>query len=82
MHIILGKENAEELRNRHIVLELESFAGLPGKDIVTAYCVLPAEAIFADMPDIERLQRLHQAVVDVLLFGNLETIRRDGPAID
>jgi hypothetical protein len=63
MHIILGKENAEFLRQRHVVLELETFC-LPNKDPVTAYCVVPAETIFGEMQDMERLQGLHQAVVD------------------
>ena len=63
MNIILGKENATILRDRHVVLELETFQ-LPEKDPITAFCVVPAEAIFADMPDMVRLQGLHQAVVD------------------
>lgn len=63
MHIIFGKEVAEELRQRHVVLELETFP-IEGKDPVISFCVVPAELIFADMPDIDRLQRLHQAVVD------------------
>lgn len=63
MYIIFGKENAEQLRERHIVLELETFDQVDKKG--TAYCVIQPESIaLGDMPDVERLGRLHQATVD------------------
>jgi hypothetical protein len=64
MHIIFGRDVAEELRNRHSVLELETFQ-VEDRDPVTAFCVVPAEAIaLGEMPDIERYSRIHQALVD------------------
>lgn len=63
MQIILGKEAATELRKRHTVLELETFTA--GDKQVTAYCVVPPEAIvMSDMPDLDRLCRIHQAFID------------------
>ena len=63
MQIIIGKETAFELRKRYAVVELETF-DVPGKEPVTAYCVLEPENILTDLPDLERLCRLHQALVD------------------
>ena len=66
MYIIFGKDIAEELRKRHIVLELETFAdknGIPS----TAYCVLQQESIpITEMYDIERLCRLHDGLITAL----------------
>ena len=63
MQIILGEEAATELRKRHTVLELETFA-IKGQQ-VKAYCVVSPEAIvMSDMPDLDRLCRIHQAFVD------------------
>lgn len=74
MHIILGKEIAEELRQRHVVLELETF-NLEGKPPVTAFCVVPAEKIvLTEMPDIERYGRLHQATVDAWNQQRFDTV--------
>ena len=64
MHIIFGTAIADELRQKHTVLQLESFPGVDGEP-VTAYCVVtPESIIMTEMPDLERLKRLHQAVVD------------------
>lgn len=64
MHIIFGSDVAEQLRDRHIVLELETFQ-VEDRDPVTAFCVVQAESIaLGEMPDIERYSRIHQAVVD------------------
>lgn len=66
MYIIFGKDIAEELRKRHIVLELETFA-VPNGNPSTAYCVLQQEAIpIAEMHDIERLCRLHEGLITAL----------------
>lgn len=74
MHIILGKENAEALRSRHIVVELESFH-VEGKGLVTSYCVVPPEAVaLGELPDIERYQRIHQAVVDAWNRQDFNTV--------
>jgi hypothetical protein len=63
----MGNEHIGNLRERHVVLELETFETTydSGSRTVTAYCVVQPESIaLTEMPDIERLQRLHQAVID------------------
>lgn len=64
MHIIFGQD-VDDIRQKHLVLELETFivAGQPS----TAYCLIPPEAIKIDeMPDLERLKGLHEAFIDAL----------------
>ena len=62
MNIIFGTEQAEKLRERFTVLELDTFTfGNCGPD-VTAYCVM--EGIPMDkLPLIESWQRLHEALI-------------------
>jgi hypothetical protein len=40
MNIVLGKENVEELRDKHVVLELDSFYLQGADDPVTAYGIV------------------------------------------
>jgi hypothetical protein len=62
MHIIFGDDIAKQLRERHVVLQLETFE-IKGKQ-ETAYCVVQPESIaLTDLPDIERLTRLHEAII-------------------
>jgi len=62
MNIIFGTEQAEKLRERFTVLELDTFTfGNSGPD-VTAYCVV--DGIPMDkLPLIESWQRLHEALI-------------------
>ena len=70
MQIIMGKENAALLRERYTLLELETFEWSG-----TAYCVLaPEDIALTDMPDLERLCRLHQALIDALNRGDYATV--------
>ena len=68
MYIIIGKENADMVRDRYPVMELETLAQ------GTAYCVLPIESIVQDMPDMERLSGLHHAVVEAWNRGDYSTV--------
>lgn len=59
MQIIFGKDNAEELRKRYTVLELEQLP-VDGYGVVEAYCVIPAEKIgLNELPKIESWVKLH-----------------------
>lgn len=59
MQIIFGKDNAEELRKRYTVLELEQFP-VDGHGTIEAFCVIPAEKIgLAELPKIESWVKLH-----------------------
>ena len=62
MNIIFGTEQAEKLRERFTVLELDTFTFGNGGPDVTAYCVI--EGIPMDrLPLIESWQRLHKALI-------------------
>ena len=62
MNIIFGTEQAEKLRERFTVLELDTFTFGNGGPDVTAYCVI--EGIPMDkLPLIESWQRLHEALI-------------------
>lgn len=64
MQIIFGKEIVAQVRERHTCLELETFE-VAGQGPITAYCVLDAaHVVLSEMPDLERLTTLHQAIVD------------------
>lgn len=59
MQIIFGKENAEELRERYTVLELEELP-VEGYGVIEAFCVIPAEKIGLDnLPNLENWIKLH-----------------------
>lgn len=65
MQIIIGTEIAEKLRKKYTICELETFD--IGGIMTIAYCVLPAESIsLTEIPDLDRLCKLHQAVIDAL----------------
>lgn len=56
MHIIIGDEAAQSLRENYTVLELETFDGKDQK--VTAYCVVP-EIPIMELPLLEHHKQLH-----------------------
>jgi hypothetical protein len=58
MQLIFGSDNAEKLRERYTVLDLETVE----KDGVKleVFCLIPAEKIgFMDMPHLENWTKLH-----------------------
>ena len=62
MNIIFGTEQAEKLRERFTVLELDTFTFGNGGPDVTAYCVI--EGIPMDkLPLVESWQKLHEALI-------------------
>ena len=62
MNIIFGIEQAEKLRERFTVLELDTFTFGTNGPNVTAYCVV--EGISLDkLPLVESWQRLHEALI-------------------
>ena len=62
MNIIFGTEQAEKLRDRFTVLELDTFTLGNSGPTVTAYCVI--EGIPMDkLPLVESWQRLHEALI-------------------
>lgn len=58
MQLIFGRENAEKLRDRYTVLELETIE----KDGVSleVFCLIPGEKIgIPDLPQLENWKQLH-----------------------
>lgn len=73
MYIIFGHKAAEELRKKYFVMQLESFMAQGVEH--TAFCVLkPESVVMTDMHDMERLGRLHQAVVDAWNRSDYTTV--------
>jgi hypothetical protein len=74
MYIIFGKEVADTLREKHIVLELETF-NVEG-EFKTAYCVIqPESLILGELSDIDRLERLHNALIDAWNRNDYTTVQ-------
>ena len=62
MHIVMGNEVADQLRERFTVLELETFTE-DDKDI-TAYCVIPADKIpLGEMALLDQWTDLHANLI-------------------
>lgn len=63
MQIIFGKENAEKMRSKYVVLELETFV----RDgvLVEAYCLIPAEKTnLAELPRLGEHVKNHEDFVE------------------
>ena len=59
MNIIFGRENAEKLREKYTVLDLEKLV-VEGKE-VEVFCLIPAEKIaLPDLPQLEQWIKLHE----------------------
>jgi hypothetical protein len=61
MQIIWDQAAAARLKNSHTLLELETFS-VNGESI-TAYCVIPAEKILQELPELETYKQLHSEFV-------------------
>ena len=62
MHIVMGKEIADQLKERFTVLELETLE--QEGQIVTAYCVVPAEKIpLGEMTILNQWTDLHANLI-------------------
>ena len=58
MNIIFGRENAEKLREKYTVLDLEKLV-VEDKE-VEVFCLIPAEKIaLPDLPQLEQWTKLH-----------------------
>jgi len=74
MQIIFDKATAEQLRQQHTVLELETIT----KDGVTidAFCLIPAEKIaLTEMPNLQHNIKLHNEFINAYKAGNYQLCR-------
>jgi hypothetical protein len=58
MQIVWDSATVDSLKHSHTVLELETFQTEKGP--LTAWCVVPAEKLLADLPNLNNLKQLHQ----------------------
>lgn len=60
MDIIFGRENAEKLREKYTVLDLETITAEDGTSM-EVFCLIPAEKLsLSDLPNLEQWTKLHQ----------------------
>lgn len=70
MQIVWNQEVAEQLKNSHTVLELETF---PVNGIMlTAWCVVPSEKLIDEMFHLEALKDLHAGFIRALKDKNYQ----------
>ena len=62
MHIIFGRDQAQELAQKYTVLELDSFRMENSQDIFPAYCVIENVSI-AELPHLDRMRNLHAELI-------------------
>lgn len=69
MQLIFGKDNADALRDRYTVLELETLT--VGEQTLDVYCVVPAEKIaLTEISTVEQSTKLHNEFVSGLRNKN------------
>lgn len=63
MEIIFGRQNAEMLRSKYTVLDLETVPVDPEKpkgETVEVFCLIPADKLnLGDLPQLEQFVKLH-----------------------
>lgn len=75
MNIILGRDRAQELREKFTVLELETFEHTDGMQI-PAYCVITGDKIpLSAMMTLEQDTRKHEKMIQLFKAGELDQCR-------
>lgn len=64
MLIILGDENAQAVKERHVVLELDRFRFGTDGPVTSAWCVIEHPSI-SEIPHLEDLQKDHVEMIDL-----------------
>ncbi len=73
MNIIFDQDLIDDVKQKYVVLELETF-NINGKE-KTAYCVIQPEHIsISELEDLQRIQGLHQAIIDAIRRNDRNTI--------
>lgn len=69
MNVIFNRQVAEQLREKYLVLELETFE--VGDRMVETFCVVPGDRIpAAEMSTLKHYEQLHQTFVQELVKQN------------
>ena len=83
MNIIFGRHNAEKLKDKHIVLELEEFDVETAEGVLEkmpAFCVVPTS--MATIPELVNMQdyvKMHEDLIESLKKGDWNFIRQAIP---
>lgn len=76
MQIIFGKENAEALREKYIVLELETIQLEDGQKL-EAYCLVGGDVLsLSDLPSMEQWIKLHADFIEGVKNGHHDYCRQ------
>jgi len=62
MHIILGEQNVQEVGNKYVVLELDTFRTSDQGELVSAFCLIENVPI-QELPQVDRYRDLHQQLI-------------------
>lgn len=65
MQLIFDKDAANELREKHTVLELETITH-PEHGSLTAWCVVPLESVYTELSDLNENIKTHEQLVTAL----------------
>jgi hypothetical protein len=83
MNIIFGRHNAEKLKDKHIVLELEEFDVETKSGIIErlpAFCVVPASmATIPELVDMPDYVKMHEDLIESLKKEDWNFIRQAIP---
>jgi hypothetical protein len=71
MQIVFNRVNADQLREKYTVLELEAIT--VNEQILEAFCVVPVEHIAMEMATLEYNVSLHEQLVSAIKENNTDT---------
>lgn len=73
MQIIWNPDVVEQMQKTQTLLELEEFD--IGERIVTTYCVIPAEKLVQDLPQLENYKLMHNGFLEAMKDHDLKLCR-------
>ena len=62
MHIILGEQNAQEVSDKYVVLELDQFRSADQSESISAFCLIENVPI-QELPEVDHYRDLHQQLI-------------------
>ena len=69
MHIILGEQNAQQVGDKYVVLELDTFRISDKDQPVSAFCIIENLPI-DELPQVDSYRDLHQQLIKNYRAGN------------
>ena len=62
MHIILGEQNVQEVSDKYVVLELDTFRPTDTGELISAFCLIENVPIH-ELPQVDQYRDLHQQLI-------------------